>query len=174
MKEILGGELDLAFKELNIKANKTFQSKHNNTDFTQVWELSDEDFEKICNIEEKDWKDDWGWWRSSDGSNILGNPICKIKINNNDITVYYDEKRIEQYIEDYLEKDYISEFKNEEEARNQLFKDYFSEKCIYKTFTEYCCNQWGASTEKNVCAIAVEIAILNNITMGELFNKYQG
>jgi hypothetical protein len=91
-----------------------------------------------------------------------------------DITVYYDSDKLDEYIEDFLEEDYIEEFSTEEAARNQLVKDFFNEECVYNSFTDYCSSQWGVSMEKNVCAIAVAIAKLNHITMGELFNKHQG
>ena len=174
MKEILGGKLEKAVKELNINAKKTFQSKIKKNDFNQVWELTDEDYKTICDVKDDDWKDSWSWWRSSEGSNIDDSPTCHMKVNGQDILAYYDEERVKMYIEDFLEDDYISEFENEDKAREQLVKDYFNEECIYGNFTNYCCEQWGASTEKNVCAIAMSIAKLNGMTMGELFNKYQG
>lgn len=66
MKEILGAELDKAFEELNINATKTYEAKnirYKYQEIYQVWELSDDDFELICNMVEEDWKDNWGWWR---------------------------------------------------------------------------------------------------------------
>lgn len=173
MKEILGSNLETAFKELNINAKKTFQTNRS-SDFAQVWELSDEDFKKICDIPDGDWKDDWGWWRWSDGSNISWNQTHIIKINGVEINTYYDESNLNEYVEYYLEDEYIAQFDNEDDARNQLVSDYFNEECDYRTFTQYCSEQWGASTEKNVAAIAIETARLNNISLGELFNKYQG
>jgi len=114
------------------------------------------------------------WWRYSEGSNIEGSPTCHMKIKGNDILAYYDEENIKMYVEDFLEDDYISEFENKDKAREQLVKDYFNNECTYGYFTNYCCEQWGAGNGKNVCAIAAETAKLNHITMGELFNKYQG
>lgn len=97
-----------------------------------------------------------------------------MKINGENIFAYYDSNNLDQFIENFLEDDYIAEFESKEKAQEQLVEDYFNEECVYPSFTDYCCNQWGASMERNVCAIAVEIARLNHITMGELFNKYQG
>lgn len=39
---------------------------------------------------------------------------------------------------------------------------------------EYYEMELGASTEKNVCALSVDLAKQNNITMAELFEKYYG
>ena len=50
MKEILGGELDQAFIDLNINAKKTYEIKNKGWEYCenyQVWELSEEDYEKL-------------------------------------------------------------------------------------------------------------------------------
>lgn len=44
----------------------------------------------------------------------------------------------------------------------------------YDTLLEYLCNEVGASQPRNVCALAVDLAKYNNMTMGELFAKYEG
>jgi len=149
--EILGGELDKAFEELNISAKKTYESKnirHEYQEIYQVWELSDEDFKKICNLTEKDWKDDWGgWWRSAEGSNMC-NPISRFNINHHYLKAWDSNNRLESL-------------------------DYYRGR-EYEYLTEYMCDEIGASMEKNVCALAVDLARINGITMGELFRKYQG
>jgi hypothetical protein len=157
MKEILGGELDQAIIDLNINAKKTYQAKNNTTDFEQVWELSDEDYEKICNIKEEDWKDNWGWWRSAIGSN-MGSVNHRYNINHHYIKAWDGIQRI-----------------NFEEENKELFSNdkWFSER-KYNNLLNYFCDEIGASTEKNVCALAIDLAEQNNMTMGELFNKYQG
>jgi hypothetical protein len=97
-----------------------------------------------------------------------------MKVNNKDMLAYYDEERMDQFIEDFLEPEYVADFKNEDTACKQLAKDYFNEECVYSDFVDYCCEQIGASTERNVCAVAMSLAKLNNMTLGELFTKYQG
>ena len=42
----------------------------------------------------------------------------------------------------------------------------------YTNLTEYLCDCVGASTGKNVCACAMDLAKYNDITMAELFEKY--
>ena len=42
----------------------------------------------------------------------------------------------------------------------------------YSNLTEYLCNCVGASSEKNVCACAMDLAKYNDMTMAELFEKY--
>jgi hypothetical protein len=50
---------------------------------------------------------------------------------------------------------------------------YFRER-KYENLLEYFCNEIGVSQEKNVCALSIDLARKNNITMGKLFMKYQG
>jgi hypothetical protein len=150
MIEILGADLDKAFEELNLYAQKMYQIQNKNWEYCedyQVWRLADEDFDKLCSITEKDWKEDWGWWRSSKGSN-LGSVNHRYNINNHYINAWDGGWR-------YDTPDWYKDRK-------------------YKSLLEYFCDEIGASTEKNVCAVAVDLAAQNNITMAELFKKYQG
>ena len=72
MKEILGGELDLAFKELRINAIKTYEGDTHLDDKTQIWELNEEDFIKLCEIKEEDWE------TNGVGGEVLRDLICVI------------------------------------------------------------------------------------------------
>jgi hypothetical protein len=157
MKEILGGELDQAFIDLEINAKKTYEGSTHLDDKTQVWELSNEDYDKICNLKEKDWQDNWGWWRGAEGSN-MGSINRRYNINHHYIIAWDGYSR--------------EEF---EEENKQLPSDerWFRER-KYDNLLNYFCDEIGASTERNVCALAVDLAKQNNMTMGELFNKFQG
>lgn len=42
----------------------------------------------------------------------------------------------------------------------------------FENLTEYLCDSVGASTGKNVCACAMDLAKYNDMTMAELFEKY--
>lgn len=150
MKEILGGELEVCFKELNICAVKTYEGEK-----YQVWELQDNDFKKICDIEEKDWKDEWGWWRSSDGSN-QGNVERRYNIHNHYIIAWDGADR-----EDLESMDLDPDDRYFRERKYADLLAYFSEEI-------------GASQPRNVCALAVDLAAQNKMTMAELFRKYQG
>lgn len=44
----------------------------------------------------------------------------------------------------------------------------------YSDLSEYLCECVGASTGKNVCACAMDLAKYNDMTMSELFEKYEG
>lgn len=154
MIEILGGNLDVAFNELNIDAIKTYEGNTHLDGITQVWELTQEDFEKLCNIGENDWNDDWGWWRSAVGSNMC-NPLSTFKIKGQEIAAWDGDNRIE-------------DDKAEDEDDRYLFER------EYHNLLEYMCEEIGASQPRNVCALAVDLANINNIKVSNLFKKYQG
>jgi hypothetical protein len=145
MKEILGGELDKAFIDLSINAKKTYEGNTFLDDKTQIWELSDEDFERICEFDDKTWKDNWGWWRSAEGSN-MSNPISRFNVNHHYMKAWDSNNRLEGL---------------------KYFRD-------YKNLLGYICDEIGASQPRNVCALAVDLAKINNMKLGELFKKYQG
>lgn len=138
-----------AFKDLKIKAVNTYKGKK-----YEVWELSEKDFEFLCNIPEKDWKDSWGWWRYSEGSNIEDCPVSEIFINNKIMDAYYDYDRIEC------------------ETTEEILDKLLSPKCT--SLTEYFITMFSCSQEGNICALATSFARLNNMKMSELFCKYEG
>lgn len=87
MIEILGGKLDTALEALNIKAVKTYEGSTHLDDLTQVWEVSEEDFDRLCAIKEEDWDSEWGWWRSAKGSN-MDTPLSRFNIKNHYIKAW--------------------------------------------------------------------------------------
>lgn len=160
--EILSGVgyglgLEKAFEELSISAHKTYEGNTYFDDKTQIWKLSNEDYDKLCEIKEEDWKDDWGWWRGAIGSNMCSQ-IKRYSINHHYMLGWDGYKREEM----------------EKENKSLSPKDRYYEPRKYETLLRYIVNEIGASTEKNVCAICVDLARINNITMGELFRGYQG
>lgn len=44
----------------------------------------------------------------------------------------------------------------------------------YENLSDYLCNCIRVSQPRNVCACAVDLAKYNDMTMGELFEKYEG
>lgn len=155
MKEILaGGGIRNAFVCLGITAKQTYDG-----DSYEVWELSDYDFNRLCANENEDaiWEDDWGWWRYAKGSSIEDYPddypINTFIINSQEMLGYFDSRR------------YYDVFEDEYDDMSWYY--------TYDYLTDYISNEFGASTESNVCAIAKSLAKLNNITLAELFNKYE-
>lgn len=158
MIEILAGEgFCEAVKALGITAEK----KHEDERY-EVWEVDQAGFDRLCGISDDDWKESWGWWRHCTGSNISDYPTHKFVVNGKKMVGYFDLYRLKNFLED-----------QKEEAKEDRLtkKDYFD--MPYRSLTEYLEHQFGASTEKNVCAIAVDLAKLNGVSMAELFDRYQ-
>jgi hypothetical protein len=44
----------------------------------------------------------------------------------------------------------------------------------YDNLTTYMCDELGASQPRNVCALAVDLARANGMTMAKLFETYEG
>lgn len=114
----------------------------------EVWEVSDDDYAIMCNISEERFTElcPEGMWRSSTGS-IMGYPTECFTVNKRKLKCW--DKREELY-----------------GKKHRITK--------YKSLLEYLCENIGASQPRNVCALAVDLAKYNNMTMGELFTKYEG
>lgn len=149
MIEILGNNLKKFFDTIN--------SNLENADITyagnryEVWKVSDELHKKMCDMSEEEFVKLAGedaWWRSTDGS-VLGVPNAKAIVNGEYLTCWDRE----YYLSDEYEEEPCKEF---------------------SSLSEYLCDEVGASQPKNVCACSMDLAKYNNISMGELFQKYEG
>ncbi|MDF2841770.1 MAG: hypothetical protein K0R00_196 [Herbinix sp.] len=154
VKEILGGKLDNALPFLKINANKTYQSKDNGY---QVWELADEEYEKLCQVTYEQWGDQEGWWRCAESSNM--GDVCRRYNANHHYLLAWDG---------YGRKD------REEENKSLSPDDRYSVPRKYCNLTEYFSEEIGVCMEKNICALSIDLAKQNGITLSELFRKYQG
>ena len=163
MKEILGCGVVNALMGLGIEAECTYTDN----EAYEVWQLTDADYQKICNIKDEDWKENWGWWRYAEGTNIEESPTKEFIINGQPIVAWYNETALNDFVEDCLSDD-------EGQTKEELVKEWHESHIKYDGLLEYCSRQHGASTEKNVCAITIGLAKLNNMTLGELWTKHQG
>lgn len=164
--EILGGNgLYKAFKELGIKATRTY--KRSEKPHYEVWELSKDDLKKLEYAIE--WKDEWGWWRFAKGSN-MGTPFDFFTVNGKELIAWGGAKR-----EDLI-LDWADEPAEEKAAYHYSFKEYEKAMCPYEyeTLLTYMAEELGASVERNVCALAVDLARANGMTMAKLFEIYEG
>lgn len=171
MKEILAGDGFCNFVEdLKINAKLTYKG-----DVYEVWEMSDEVFSRIDLTVGADfsdnfdlmsnWKSEWGWWRHSFGSVLEDdNPLYPehgFTIRGKTMKGYYSLDKYLSYVEDMYED-------GEDVDEDDPY--YFTYSCL----TEYLAREIGATSEKNVCAIATSLAKINNMTLAELFNTYEG
>lgn len=144
MREILGQNLVYFFIKVDPDC-KISDIKFTNFTY-EVWEVSDELFETMCDMNEEEFEKlagDEAWWCSSEGT-IFGVPNCTFEVKGRTL-IGWDSPI------------YESKIGHE-----------------YKCLTDYLCNCIGVSAERNVCAIATELAKHNNITMAELFARYEG
>lgn len=154
MVEILGKNLKQFFDTIDNPSNDAEITYAG--DRYEVWEVSDELFKKMCGMSEEEFVGLAGedaWWRQSNKS-ILGQPNATMLVNGKELKCWTEEEN----------NFYSTCWCCGEES---LKKEYGS-------LSEYLCDELGASLPKNVCACAVDLAKYNDMTTGELFEKYEG
>lgn len=167
MKEILGNNLEQFFNS-EINGKRTYKGNR-----YEVWEVSNEVFNTMCDMSEEKFVElasEDAWWRSTEGSN-QGVPNNKYIINGEEIIAWDGYRRCDYYI-DYC-MDCEDRIEGMCKASNEDIESCCGER-RYNTLSDYFCDEIGASQPKNVCALAVDLAKYNGITMGELFTKYEG
>ena len=145
MQEILAKNLQPLFDNTSLTGKKTYSGE-----LYEIWDVSGEDFKSMCDMSDEEFEKlcPEGMWRSADGSN-MGFTNAKAIVNEKHIICW--------------DKDYYLPDEYEDELCNE-----------FESLLEYFCDCLGASQPKNICALAVDLARYNNMTMGELFTKYEG
>lgn len=139
MIEILGSKLDKAFEVFGINARKTYQDPE-----YQVWEMDEKEYEKLNNVSDDDWKNDFGWWRK-------GNCI-------------YEGTANADYVVNGLE---MMGYSRDDESK-ELHKG-----GIYDNYTEWLSEVMDLGTIKNIAIFAISLAKDNNMTLAEFMYEYQ-
>lgn len=172
MKELYAGDLTDFFVNTstikNVKCTYRKYEKIGEDIFTtEIWEVPDnifswmecfdaDRFEEICPK---------GWWRNAEGC-VLGYPDREYEINGHKIFAY-DGRRREDWKEDCEQYCKVSDCNRTYEDWEQC---YLGKERKYSSLLEYLCSEIGVSVERNICAICIDLAKYNNMTMGELFN----
>ena len=172
MREIIGENLQSFFDNMHINAKRTYSGNIGYWHNFEVWEMSEDDYEQICDIADEIYEQiaaSDSWWRGADGSN-LGVPCVDFVVNGHPIVAWRNEYRIDDLEEEW------DELPDDEREEYENFDDYCETWLTteYKDLLEYFCDELGASTERNVCALATDLAQYNNMTMAELFERYGG
>ena len=169
MVEILGNSLSSLFKNTKLNGVCTYKGiPKKEFDITyEVWEVSDEVFKTMCDMTDEEFEKYCpdGWWRHTTGS-IMGIPYSEFIVNQHKILAW----------DGYSRQDWENDCRR---CLNPCSGTYdYWEECYggreYSTITEYLCEEIGASTEKNVCALTIDLAKYNNMKLSELFRKYEG
>ena len=155
-----------------IKPKETFSGSIGYWPNFKVWEVSEAEFKSLCKITDEQfdrWSEEDAWWRWSDGS-IMGTPCYDFIINGHSIVAWRDYRWDDSYREDW------EDMSDEERSEYKDFDEYCDRwsRVEYKDILEYFCEELGASTERNVCALATDLAKYNNMTLAELFERYGG
>lgn len=167
MKEILGENLQSLFDNEKLNGKRTY----NGNEF-EVWKISDETYKTLCdmlNDESYDLYPSSVWYYAS-GSN-MGAPDVDYIINGQHINAWDGDTRLSwrdsecEDCNDYLE--------GKCNANDEDVLGCFNER-NYSTLTEYFASELGAGLLRNVCSLATDLAKYNNMTLGELFAKFEG
>lgn len=175
MKEFIGQNMATALQKLGIDAKMTYSGDIGYWKPLEVWEIDENNREKLCDVTDEQWDSincEDSWWRGSDGCNI-GTVDCEMTINGQKIQAWHDEWRIDDLRDEYDSLDPYEQSEYEGNGGVQAYIDENVNNC-YDNLLNYFCEEFGISTSRNVCAIAVELARHNEITMAELFRKYGG
>ena len=172
MREIIGENLEAILQHYNIANALTYSGKIGYWQNFEVRQFVDYNYEKLVALTDEEWRavaPDNAWWRCSDGS-ILGSPSYEFIIHGIPLVAWRDENRLMD-----LEKDW-EEMSDQERSEYKDVDDYCHSwlRTEYNDILEYFCDELGASTPKNVCALAIDLAKYNNMTVAELFRKCGG
>lgn len=147
MKEILGNNLDEFFFSLDY-SKECVVARTYKSDRYEVWSMPDEVFDIISDMSNEKFVKLAGedaWWRSSTGSVLYSLDNGEVLINNRKMIAWIENTGEER----------ISEDKE------------------FDSLSEYLCCFVGVSMPCNVVACAMDLAKFNNMTMGQLFSKYE-
>lgn len=168
--EILGDRMHKVFRENNINYTKTYSKRCNPKKeydpHYEVYEISPSDMKKLEEVFEMPYG---SWWRYAKGCN-LGTPFDFFTVNGKELIAWGGPSR------DDLMDDWNAEPEEEKAAYHYSFREYEEAMAFYKydTLTDYMCYELGISMESNVCALAVDLARANGLSMAKLFELYEG
>lgn len=142
--EILGHDLGKFFDLVDPEYTDAVLQYHSDT--YQVWEITKRVHDIMCKLTDEQFSAMAGEdaWWRSATGCVLGVPGTEYEVNGEGLIGW----------------------------ESPIYDDY--DRTKFSKLTEYLCRCIGASTEKNVCACCVGLAKYNNITMAELFEKYEG
>lgn len=168
--EILGDKMHKVFKANNIEYKKTYSKRCNPKKeydpHYEVYEISQNDMKRLEEVFELP---HGAWWRYARGCN-LGTPFDVFTVNGKELIAWGGPSR------DDLRYDWDAEPDEEKAAYHYSFREYEEAMASYKydALTEYMCYEMGISMESNICALAVDLARANGLTMSKLFELYEG
>lgn len=151
MKEILvwGDGIEEQFARIGVTATKTWEGPGwDDNDHMSVYEVSDEDLERLSADPEANWEEADCGWRYATGSNIISSPEYRATINRHHVKVW---------------------------SRWQLTgeRSQYWDGNRFDHILQYLCDVVGASQPRNVTACLVDLAYHNKLTLAQLMAKCQ-
>lgn len=144
MREVLGKNLKKFFDIVDNPPNDAEITYAGNK--YEVWEISDELYKRICDMPEEEFVEIAGEdaWWRSSEGSNLGCPDAEFEVNSENLTGW----------------------------DSPIYSSKIGHR--YENLSDYLCSCVGVSQPRNVCACAMDLAKYNDMTMGELFEKYEG
>lgn len=174
MYELIGENMGVVFEKLNIPYMQGYSGNIGYWPNFGVYKVLEQHFPKLCDIPDEEWAKEFpeSWWRYAKGSN-MGTPNCEFVINGNKIDAWQNEWYVDDLVEEYrrLPIDEQIEYEADGGVEAYIADNYRYE---YSNLLEYLCDELGASTEKNVCALATDLAKYNEMSIAKLFMIYGG
>lgn len=99
------------------------------------------------------------WWRYAEGTNIADDPDYELH------NFTFHGKPVKAWADTSADHVEIYEDEDGQQVADEYGYDYLNP-------LEYCVNEIGASTPKNVDAVCTGLAKLNGMTLSEFFKKY--
>lgn len=142
--EILGNKLKRFFDKVDNPPNDADISYAGNR--YEVWEISEDLFNKMCDMSEDEFVKLAGEeaWWRQSDGSVLGVPDTYFSVHGERLLGW----------------------------DSPIYESKVWHK--YVNLSEYLCDCIGASTGKNVCACVTDLAKYNDMTIAELFDKYEG
>jgi hypothetical protein len=159
------GDPEWQFERLGLAPTKTYEGSAFYSRMT-VWDLDEAAWARLVSDDEAchaaelldaDYTDPWtlagACWRYAEGSN-LGGCDGTANINGRDVAAWRGH-------------DFQWDEEEDEDEEDPMPTP------AYATLLDYLCDALGVSTERNVTAVAVDMAEENGMTLGELFTALQ-
>ena len=168
--EILGSNMDPVFKSLGVNYKKTYcrnASFRNQDDYCEVYEIAQSDMNSLG---KEFYNGETGaWYHWCKGSN-MGTAYEFFEINGRELIGWAGSHR------EYL-RDCWDDFDSETKAKyHYSFKEYenSAKPRKYDTLLDYIHDELCIFINRQVCALAVDLARANGMTMAKLFETYEG
>lgn len=170
MKEIIGENLQSLFRRMGIYPPKKFAGNVARWMNLEVWHLTDSQYNLVKDITDEEFSNmviEKCWFRIPDGS-IMGTPETKFIINGKELLAWIHPSVLHN-----LEIEY-EELPWEEKIDYKNLEEYISfwHPLEYDGLLEYYIGELRTLEVEDVCALSVDLAKHNNITVAELFYKY--